>query len=406
MANILSTWQNMPPEQQSSYEQMALHRKQEGEYYQQKEKDTPKTVNNSIVQGETITPTTKPLVVPDKLERQGDKILSSGTTQTLQAKQNEGIHQLTDYATKVKAPDKIDNIDTGFVPKKKKTWRDYLLGSKDDQEFNNRRKQTIAAVHDLVTNLGNLYATSQGAMSQKYESATDKIAKQKAKDAEKEKADLEMALATMKVQQQMQNDERNYKLRLGEYGLKQNEDTRQNQLHPWKILEQKGKADFQANKAAIQAATAGDVIRGQKADADLAETEAKFATQQQQATLANKRASTAHLNASTRHIASEDGSGSGGGKGKQDGKPFAYNKQTKETEYFKTQDAANTAAQSYGTFNYQNKTEQRVSKKHDPVTGRTTADTTTVTRSGGGYPMTREEYEGKKNKYTKQNPWN
>lgn len=385
MANIINTWKQLSTDQRDLYAQLAA----EGNEFAKKLADSYESNEKEE----------KPLVVPEQLKQYGDQ-LKTKETNTVDQKQNEGYQQLGKEVTKINAPEKIEKINTGFVaPPQKKTWRDYLFGSKDDQEFNNKRKQTIAAAHDLITNLGNLYATSQGAVSQKFETATDKLAKQKEKDAKKDKADKEMALSVLKLQNQKANDDRNYNLKLGEYGLKQNEDTRQNQLQPYKILEQKGKADYQTGRAQIQAATAGDILRQEKAKADTEETKAKFAPQQQQATLGQKRASTNSLNANAAHsraltnkVNRTGTNTTSTGGGKQEGIPV-WNKDKQQYEYYKTKTSANTAAKTYGTWQEDNIQTTTVKSKYDPVLNRTTSDTSHTTRTGSGYPMTKEEYE-------------
>lgn len=199
----------------------------------------------------------------------------------------------------------------------KKTWRDYLFGSKTDEEWNKKRREKIAAIYDLVVNLGNLGTTAlAGAVPQKLESAYEKVKKQHDKEAAdnaaKDKADRDFKF------KQNQAD-RDYNISLGNLEVKQNADKRQQDLQPHEMARaianaNKAKTDAetaaktQADKireAAGKADLAGERVKGQQAQTALsqarqkkAESDAEWAPKEHAASVNQKKASAAASRAS------------------------------------------------------------------------------------------------------------
>ncbi len=153
----------------------------------------------------------------------------------------------------------------------KKTWRDYLFGSKTDEEWNKKRREKIAAVYDLVLNLGNLYTTSRNAVPQKFESAYDRIHKEHKEDAatqaKKDKDAADMAYKQKEA-------DRNYNLSLNSLNLKRAAEKRAQDMQPYEMA----KAIAEANAAKIKGDTEGrlqaDKIRKAAAEAAVAEAAA------------------------------------------------------------------------------------------------------------------------------------
>lgn len=199
----------------------------------------------------------------------------------------------------------------------KKTWRDYLFGSKTDEEWNKKRREKLAAIYDLVVNLGNLGTTAlAGAVPQKLESAYEKVKKQHDKEAAdnaaKDKADRDFKFK--------QNEaDRDYNISLGNLEVKQNADKRQQDLQPHEMARaianaNKAKTDAetaaktQADKireAAGKADLAGERVKGQQAQTALnqarqkkAESDAAWAPKEHAASVNQKKASAAASRAS------------------------------------------------------------------------------------------------------------
>lgn len=199
----------------------------------------------------------------------------------------------------------------------KKTWRDYLFGSKTDEEWNKKRREKIAAIYDLVVNLGNLGTTAlAGAVPQKLESAYDKVKKQH----DKENADKDAKDKADRDFKFKQNEaDRDYNISLGNLEVKQNADKRQQDLQPHEMARaianaNKAKTDAetaaktQADKireAAGKADLAGERVKGQQAQTALsqarqkkAESDAEWAPKEHAASVNQKKASAAASRAS------------------------------------------------------------------------------------------------------------
>lgn len=194
----------------------------------------------------------------------------------------------------------------------KKTWRDYLFGSKTDQEWNKKRKAKILALRDVLSGWANLYATTKGAPAMKIGSTLDEYEKrlkeQDAAKAAKEKADRDF--------QFKQNEaDRDFQLKLGDLNISQNKDKRDQDKHPYELAkeiakanEAKTKADTEAKtqadkirKAAGEADLVGEKIEGQKAQTSLtrakqkeAEVDAAWAGKEHAASVSQKKASAAN----------------------------------------------------------------------------------------------------------------
>ncbi len=155
----------------------------------------------------------------------------------------------------------------------KKTWRDWLFGSKTDEEWNKKRKEKIAAVGDFLKNLGNLYGTINGAPSMKFESAYDKL---KAEHVAADKAAKDRAF-------KQQEADRDYSIALGGLNVKQSAEHREQELQPHKLAQAIATANEAKTKAETERAMQKSKIEKAAGDADLAKE--KVATQQEQTNL-------------------------------------------------------------------------------------------------------------------------
>lgn len=194
-------------------------------------------------------------------------------------------------------------IDEAKRKANKKTWRDYLFGSKTDEEWNKKRREKIAAIYDLVVNLGNLGTTAwAGAVPQKFESAYKKVKAEHDKDKKdkeaKAKADRDFAFK--------QNEaDRDFQVNLGNLNIKQDANKREADKHPYEMAKAIAKASEAKTKAETEAATKADKIReaaGKAATAEekanKAKSDADWADKLNAASLAQKKASANASNAS------------------------------------------------------------------------------------------------------------
>lgn len=191
----------------------------------------------------------------------------------------------------------------------KKTWRDYLFGSKTDQEWNRKRKEKILALRDVLAGWSNLYATTKGAPAMDIKSSLENYEeKQKAQDKAKAAADKDAKDRAFKQQEA----DRDYNIKLGNLNIKQDANKREAEKQPYelaKLLADKEKSKTQAEtekalqadkirKAAGDADAATEKAKKAKSDAEKSQSDATWADKLNAATLAQRRASAKASNAS------------------------------------------------------------------------------------------------------------
>lgn len=133
---------------------------------------------------------------------------------------------------------------------RKHGWRDWFRNT-GDEEFENRKRERIAAFSDMIRHLANLHYVNQYATPQHIESAYGKVKAEEKEERklrrEQEKEDRKWNWKVSEAQRDQANKDRTY-------GLGVRKDKRAEELQPYKKAEADKKAkraEYQAQKAAL-----------------------------------------------------------------------------------------------------------------------------------------------------------
>jgi len=148
-----------------------------------------------------------------------------------------------------------DNINEDIEPQeveRKHGWRDYFRNT-GDEEFENKKRERIAAFSDMIRHLANLHYVNQYATPQHIESAYGKVKAEEKEERklrrEQEKEDRKWNWKVSEAQRDQYNKDRTY-------GLGVRKDKRAEELQPYKKAEADKKAkraEYLAQKAAADA---------------------------------------------------------------------------------------------------------------------------------------------------------
>lgn len=148
-----------------------------------------------------------------------------------------------------------DNINEDIEPQeveRKHGWRDYFRNT-GDEEYENRKRERIAAFSDMIRHLANLHYVNQYATPQHIESAYGKV---KAEEKEQRKLKREQAKEDRKWYWKVSEAQRDQANKDRTYGLGVRKDKRAEELQPYKKAEADKKAkraEYLAQKAAADA---------------------------------------------------------------------------------------------------------------------------------------------------------
>lgn len=148
-----------------------------------------------------------------------------------------------------------DNINEDIEPqevKRKHGWRDYFRNT-GDEEFENRKRERVAAFSDMIRHLANLYYVNQYATPQHIESAYGKV---KAEEREQRKLKREQEKEDRKWDWKISEAQRDQANKDRTYGLGVKKDKREEEVQPYKKAEADKKAkraEYLAQKAAADA---------------------------------------------------------------------------------------------------------------------------------------------------------
>ena len=148
-----------------------------------------------------------------------------------------------------------DNINEDIEPQeveRKHGWRDWFKKT-DDEEYENRKRERIAAFSDMIRHLANLHYVNQYATPQHIESAYGKV---KAEEREQRKLKRERENEDRKWNWKVSEAQRDQYNKDRTYGLGVSKDKREEALQPYKKAEADKKAkraEYLAQKAAADA---------------------------------------------------------------------------------------------------------------------------------------------------------
>lgn len=218
-----------------------------------------------------------------------------------------------------------DNINEDIEPQeveRKHGWRDYFRNT-GDEEFENKKRERIAAFSDMIRHLANLHYVNRYATPQNIESAYGKVKAQEKeerryKDAldQKERA---YAFRVGEAQRKQDNFER-------QQGLKAEDNNRKRELQPYKMDKAKAEKEYAEEKARIQKAVGEGKISEQEAKTKTQEAKAKYAGALEQSKINKNNAAANKENAHAGYYNRKDANGSGGRNGGSGGgKTTQYN---------------------------------------------------------------------------------
>ena len=206
---------------------------------------------------------------------------------------------------------------------RKHNWRDWLLGDSEDEEFSRKRREKIAAIGDVLRHMGNLYGTSQGAISQNLISWRDKAdAMRKDEEAEEErkkKADRDYNIKLSEQARRIAEAKRKQDNADRLYRLKNEANERERNLYPHKLAKAEADAGYAKDKERIQKAVGEGKITEQEAKAEIKQAQAKWAgaVEQSKANKNNAAAAKEYAHAGYYNRKDANGGGNGGsGRGK------------------------------------------------------------------------------------------
>ena len=205
---------------------------------------------------------------------------------------------------------------------RKHGWRDWFKKT-DDEEYENRKRERIAAFSDMIRHLANLHYVNQYATPQHIESAYGKV---KAEEREQRK-----------LKQERENEDRKWNWKVSEaqrdqynkdraHGLGVRKDQRAEALQPDKAAKAKAEKEYAEEKARIQKAVGEGKISEQEAKTKTQEAKAKYAGALEQSKIDKNKATANKENAHAGVYNRTAPNGSGGRKGGSGGgKTTQYN---------------------------------------------------------------------------------
>lgn len=217
-----------------------------------------------------------------------------------------------------------DDINRDIEPQeveRKHGWRDWFRNT-GDEEYENRKRERVAAFSDMIRHLANLHYVNQYATPQHIESAYGKV---KAEEKEQRKLKREQENEDRKWNWKISEAQRDQANKDRTYGLGVRKDKRAEALQPEKEAKAKAEKEYAEEKARIQKAVGEGKISEQEAKTKTQEAKAKYADALEKSKIDKNKATANKENAHAGYYNRKDANGGGGRGGSGGGKTTQYN---------------------------------------------------------------------------------